>query len=197
MLCPEALNVAAYIGDNLPTSWALQGATQTSLHNRWLPTWSGTTVCMPPKAQFDQKRRSRADTHELTAIAFVAFGLVGCPASASMRHRGSTAARAHASEGAGVWNLVRAGTARSRRTAFGRRGCVAGSCRLPAAREPAAPSRHIRPAGTQIKQDPTRTTTATQSGLSAACFAWPARNGMYIGDAYCHCAASPYQFVCP
>lgn len=94
--------MAAYIGDNLPTSWALQGATQTSLHNCWLPTWSGTTVCMPHKAQFDQKRRSRADTHELTAIAFVAFGLVGCPASASMRHRGSTAARAHASEGAGV-----------------------------------------------------------------------------------------------
>ena len=125
VLCPEALNVAAYIGDNLPTSWALQGATQTSLHNRWLPTWSGTTVCMPHKAQFDQKRRSRADTHELTAIAlWHSAWWGGCPASASMRHRGSTAARAHASEGAGVWNLVRAGTARSRRTAFGRRGCV-------------------------------------------------------------------------
>lgn len=109
VLCPEALNVAAYIGDNLPTSWALQGATQTSLHNRWLPTWSGTTVCMPHKAQFDQKRRSRADTHELTAIAFVAFGLVGVP-------------------GIGIYEASRLYC--RPRTCIGRRGCVeSGSCR--------------------------------------------------------------------
>ena len=95
--------MAAYIGDNLPTSWALQGATQTSLHNRWLPTWSGTTVCMPHKAQFDQKRRSRADTHELTAIAFVAFGLVGVP-------------------GIGIYEASRLYC--RPRTCIGRRGCV-------------------------------------------------------------------------